>query len=272
MATRLTALMLGAVFAAGAANSAPTSPCVTPESTVDYSGHGPEVELVIAEMAALPATTVILAGLYHDGANTVQPALLVSRDGGIDWKSKVLPVAGGGIGHVTTDGAETAWAVISTRQEGLDLPSSLLRSRDGGESWCAIALDNVETLNAVDSLRFFDRDHGIMVFTEAPFGAAQTIYHTTDGGDTWQRLWRSDPALPADVETEFAYPMPDPPPHAPIWRTESGRHRIAGLLRLRPEGEDLLIERQDIPGDGGWKENSRLDRYLPTADLARFPN
>ena len=44
--------------------------------------------------------------------------------------------------------------------------------------------------------------------------------------------------------------------------------RIAGLLRLRPEGEDLLIERQDIPGAGDWIEHSRIERYRPTADLA----
>lgn len=266
-ATRLIAALLGAALTLGVMPGALASGCLPPEGTVDHAGYGPEVELVIAGMTSLPAGIVILAGHFHDGANTVQPALVISRDGGSDWTPLELPFAGAGLGHLTTDGEQTVWAVISSRQEGLDIPVSLLRSRDGGESWCAIALDGMATLNAAESLRFFDSDHGIMIFTEAPFGTARSVYHTADGGDTWQRLWQTDPAFPADVESEFALDGSEPLPHAPVWRRESDRYRIVGLLRLRSADEDLLIERRENPGPQDWVRHSRIDRYRPTAEL-----
>lgn len=127
------------------------------------------------------------------------------------------------------------------------------------------------TLNTAEALRFFDRDHGLMIFSEAPFGTGRSVYHTADGGDTWHRLWQTDPALPEDVESGFAYDGSEPPPHAPVWQLQSGRHRIVGLLRVRAEGEDLLIERQDSLGGGDWVQQSRINRFRPTGDLVTVP-
>lgn len=252
----------------GMAFPAMASPCVTPTGGFDYGGYGPTVEVAIEEIATLPAGTVMLAGRYHDGANTVHPALLISQDAGETWSSVALPFAGAGVGAVTTHGAETAWAVVSDRQEGLEIPRYLLRSRDRGSSWCAVSLDGMATLNAIDSIRFFDDRHGLMVFTEAPFGEARTVYHTADGGNTWQGLWQTDFAAAANVENDFTYPQSEPPPHAPIWQLDADLYRIVGLLRFRPDGDFQVIERYEYLGNPAWVELTRIERYRPTNALA----
>lgn len=266
MTARLATTILLMVLVA--APGARASSCAPLQGSFDYTGYGPELELMLGSIATLPMGSTILAGQYHDGAQTVHPALLVDQEGNGDWVRVPLPTHGADVGHLTTAGTDTAWAVVQFRREGLELPVSILRSRDGGQSWCAVPFDGLETLNTAESLRFYDRDHGIIVFSEAPFGDRRSVYQTSDGGDSWQRVWNDDPAPPSNIESDYAYPQDQPPPHAPTWRLESGLYRISGLLRIRTEVEHQVIERLDFSGGQDWFEIDRLSRYRPTDDLA----
>jgi len=67
----------------------------------------------------------------------------------------------------------------------------LLRTADGGESWCRIIVPTSMTLRAI---RFPSSDTGVAV------GNCGTVIRTTDGGHTWQKL----PALtPMDLMDVF---------------------------------------------------------------------
>ncbi len=266
MTARLTAVVF--LMALAAAPTARASSCEPVPGAFDYHGFMPEVELVVSEIATLPGNTTILGGHYHDGAQTVHPALLVKDAEDGEWSRVRLPFGGAAIGHLTTIGTESAWAVIEYRVEGLQLAQALLRSRDGGRTWCAVTLSGMTTLNATESLRFFDRDHGLIVFNDAPFGREWAAYQTSDGGDSWERLWDNNPAPPGSVETDFSYPQDLPPPHAPVWRQDADLHRISGLLRVRTEVLSLVIERLEFSQGPDWIEVEHLERYRPTADLA----
>ena len=273
MTARLAAMVF--LMALAAAPAAQASSCIPVHGPFDYHGYFPEVELVVSEIATLPDNTTILGGQYHDGAQTVHPALLVKDAGDGEWSRIRLPIGGAAIGHLTTIGSESAWAVIEFRQEGLELAHALLRTRDGGRTWCAVTLSEMTTtlggmttLNAVESLRFFDRDHGLIVFNDAPFGRETAVYQTSDGGDTWERLWDANPEPPESIETDFSYPQDRLPPHAPVWRRDADLYRISGLLRVRTEVLSLVIERLDVLEGPDWVEVEHLERYRLTADLA----
>lgn len=266
MTTRLAAAMFLLVLAAAPAAGA--SSCRAISGQFDYSAYLPEVELVLSEIATLPGDTTILGGHYHDGNRTVHPALLVKGAGDSDWTHIPLPVEGTAVTHLTAVGTDSVWGVLQLRIEGTESAFALLRSRDGGKSWCAVPLFELAALNAVELLRFFDRDHGLVVLTEAPFGPSRAVFQTSDGGDTWERLWDANPALPEDMETEFTYPQDEPPPHAPVWRQYVGQYRITGALRIRTEILHQVIERIDFAQGTDWVVIERLERYRPTAGLA----
>ena len=266
MTARLAAMVF--LMALAAAPAAQASSCIPVHGPFDYHGYFPEVELVVSEIATLPDNTTILGGQYHDGAQTVHPALLVKDAGDGEWSRIRLPIGGAAIGHLTTIGSESAWAVIEFRQEVLELAHALLRTRDGGRTWCAVTFSEMTTLNATDSLRFFDRDHGLIVFNDAPFGRETAVYQTSDGGDTWERLWDANPEPPESIETDFSYPQDRLPPHAPVWRRDADLYRISGLLRVRTEVLSLVIERLDVLEGPDWVEVEHLERYRLTADLA----
>ncbi len=266
MKARLAAVVF--LLALVAAPAAQASSCKPIPSVFDYRGFFPEVELIVSEIATLPGNTTILGGQYHDGAQTVHPALLVKDPEDGEWSRIRLPFRGAAIRHLTTIGTESVWAVVEFRQEGLQLAQALLRSRDAGRSWCAAALSGITTLNATQSLRFFDRNHGLIVFDDAPFDREMAVYQTSDGGDTWERLWDTNPAPPASVETDFSYPQDPPPPHAPVWRHDADLHRISGLLRVRTGVLSVVIERLDFLQGPDWVEVEHLERYRLTADLA----
>lgn len=232
----------------------------------DYSGYGSEVELVAEDIAALPTGRVFLSGRFVDDGNTVHPALLVSDDGR-DWSVVPIPFSGAGLRMLRTHGRSAIWGIVTLRQEGLDLPEQMVRSLDGGSSWCALPLGGLDVRRSVATFRFFDTRHGLIVFTEMPFGHGRSVYRTSDGGDSWQPLWPQGVEPDDEVETDFAYPgLADPPPHTPVWRRERGQHRIDGLLRVRLDGDDYAIERYDYLDDPHWTEISRIDRRYRIVD------
>lgn len=252
--------------AIGVSRAAAAEGCSALPTEFDYSGYGREVELVVEDIAALPSGTLFLAGRFVDDGDTIHPALLVSEDDQ-DWSAVPLPYSGAGLRMLRTHGPSAIWGIVTLRQEGLDLPDQMVRSLDGGRSWCGTPLDDLDVLDSIETFRFFDARHGLIVFAETPFGSGRTVYGTSDGGDSWLPLWSQGVEPDRNVETDFEYPdTVDPPPHAPVWRRELGQYRIDGLLRIRLDGSGYAIERYDYLDDPAWREVSRIDRRYRIID------
>ena len=199
-------MLLTAVLIAGGGASSAAAPCRPAPQTFDYAAYAPEIVLHLDEMVSLPPATVVLAGTFRDAANAVHPALLTSQDRGETWSTTPLGIHGAGLGPLQSDGVASIWGIVAGVQEGTDEPLYLLRSRDAGRTWCAIPLDGLDTLNGVAFFRLFDDRHGLIVFSEAPFGGVFHGYQTLDGGDSWQSLWRADGTPPEAVEPAADYP------------------------------------------------------------------
>lgn len=252
--------------AIGTAGTAWAEGCSALPTGFDYSGYQSDVELVVEDIAALPSGRLFLAGRFVDDGTTIHPALLVSDDDQT-WSTILLPFSGAGLRMLRTQGPSAIWGIASLRQEGLDLPEYMVRSLDGGHSWCGLPLGDSNLLDTVETFRFFDARHGLIVFAETPFGTGRTVYHTSDGGNRWLPLWPSSVESDPEVETDFGYPgAVDPPPHAPVWRREMGMHRIDGLLRVRRDLGEYLIERYDYLDNPAWTELSRIGRYYRIVD------
>ena len=257
---RASRIAVALALVCGTGATAQAADCVPLPTSVDGAPPATEVRLELREIVSLPPRTVVLAGAYHDAANVLQPALLASDDGGETWDTIPVPVGGAGLGHLETHGTGSLWGIVSFQQEGVDEPLYLMRSRDAGSTWCAISLAGLDALNGVDSFRMFDDRHGLLVFTEAPFGGDFSAYETRDGGGTWQHLWRADGMPPEAVDTAADYPdraLPDPP-HATLWQREADWFAAHAVLRLRHDDGAFLIESYDLSRRDGWIQRSRI--------------
>jgi beta-lactamase regulating signal transducer with metallopeptidase domain/photosystem II stability/assembly factor-like uncharacterized protein len=113
--------------------------------------------------------------------------LLATEDGGATWAEITLPERGL---RITTVARRTAVDGYVLDDEG-----NLLVTHDAGESWTihSIGLEDGEQLlnqcNAATTMRFFDADNGVVVFSSITNGqTGQTwVARTADGGQTWQR-------------------------------------------------------------------------------------
>jgi hypothetical protein len=243
-----------------AATPALAESCSPLPTEFDYAGYRSDAELLLEDVASLPSGRLFLSGRYLDAGNTIHPALLVSDDGQT-WSTVLLPYSGASLRLLRTQGTSAIWGIVSFRQEGSDVPELMLRSLDGGRSWCGVPLHDLITLESVETFRFFDARHGLIVFAETRFGVRRMVYHTADGGDSWLPLWPSDVESDPEVETDFGYPgLVNPPVHTPVWRQELGLHRIDGLLRVRRDDAAYLVERYDYQSNMAWTEISRIGR------------
>lgn len=262
----LAVLAVAAATAIGTTGPSRAAGCAAVPTEFDYADYGSEIELAVEDIAALPSGALFLAGRFVDDGTTMHPALLVSEDGR-DWSTVLLPYSGAGLRRLTTQGPSAIWGIVSLRQEGLDLPEQMVRSLDGGRTWCSVPLGDLDVLRSVETFRFFDQHHGLIVFTETPFGPGRTVYSTSDGGDSWLPLWPRGIEPDPEVETDFGYPgAVDPPAHTPVWRREMGLHRIDGLLRPRLDGDEYVIERYGYLDDPVWTEQSRISRHYRNVD------
>ena len=231
------------LFLLGAGSAARGAPCQPLPAVFggafDYAAYAPEIRLHLQEMVSLPPDTVVLAGSFRDAANAVHPALLTSQDGGETWSATPVLVHGAALAHLSSDRASTVWGIVSAVQEGTEQALYLLRSRDSARNWCAISLEGLDTLNGVALFRLFDHDHGLIVFSDAPFGGGFRAYQTQDGGENWLLLWDVAGTPPEAVEPPADDPDRAPPslPHATLWQRESDLLAVHAVLRLRPDGD-----------------------------------
>jgi hypothetical protein len=236
------------------------APCEPLPDAFDYAAYDAQVRLDLTGMVSLPPRTVVVTGSYRDAANTVHPALLTSADGGETWSRVPVRIHGAGFGHLLANGGGSVWGIVSFRQEGLDKPLALLRTRDGAGSWCLVSLEGLDTLNGVDLFRMYDDRHGLIVFSEEPFGGGFRAYQTRDGGESWHALWRADGPPPDQIDPAADYPdrAPADPPHATLWRRDADMLAASAVIRLRRDDDGYAIERYDILGDGDWRLLSRI--------------
>lgn len=235
--------------------------CVALPSTFNYTGYGESVELVVSDLTSLPERTVVLVGRFQDTANTIHPALALSRDGGFTWNFVDVRIRDAGLSRLQTDSTNTIWAIASFRQEGLDKPRYLLRSYDAGHHWCVVSLGNLETLATVETFRFFDNRHGMIIFSEMPFGSKKIMYQTVDGGNTWILVWRASEHKKTPIESSFTYPgVMGFPEHTPLWRRVADYYQMNGLLRVRPEHKWHYVEYYGYRDHQVWTERFRFPR------------
>ncbi len=265
-------LTAGLVLVPGAA--AREAPCHPLPETFDYASYDGEIHLDLNEMVSLPPQTVVLAGAFRDPGNTVHPVLLTSADGGQTWSTIPLRFHGADLGHLVADGGTSVWGIVSLGQEGAEEPLYVLRSRDAARTWCAIPLEDLDTLSGVALFRMFDHRHGLIVFSEVPFGGGHQAYHTRDGAETWVPLWRADGPPPDDVDAAADYPerAPPDPPHATLWRREADLFAARAVIRLRHDEAGYAVERYDILGDRTWRLVSRIPQAYRVVDGALAPN
>ncbi len=81
---------------------------------------------------------------------------------------------------------------------------TLYRTRDGGRSWQAFPAPGhvLAAASTTDAIQFVTPDTGWLADIE-PTGPAETLYHTSDGGATWQQVAVLNRALPRLGVVEF---------------------------------------------------------------------
>lgn len=161
---------------------------------------------------------------YTDGAESI---ILHTEDGGKNWSRQHSTVFGNPLRKVYFRNSSEGWSV----GEG----GVIIRTTDGGKTWlriesgtqydlhslyigkenCWIAGDWGTLLKSVDSgktfeiisnrferksikgIQFIDNTHGWIITYNTPNNPNNSgyIYHTQDGGQTWQEQFRTKPAL-----------------------------------------------------------------------------
>jgi photosystem II stability/assembly factor-like uncharacterized protein len=117
-------------------------------------------------------------------------SLLRSTDGGTSWQEASLPAGVDGLAALASDGSGDGSGEGSTVYAASDaIPSTLLRSLDGGESFVEVARPGD---NAVRALAIDPRDPArLWAATEGSAQDPGGLFHTEDGGESW-----SDVVLP----------------------------------------------------------------------------
>jgi photosystem II stability/assembly factor-like uncharacterized protein len=139
----------------------------------------------------------------------------------VGWAAGSLP----GVQLLAATAAGTDVRDIGPRVPGNELPDSvffldrqhgwfatysvvrgetLYRTADGGRSWQAFPAPNhvLASLGTTDAVQFLTPDVGWLADIE-PSGPTETLYHTTDGGASWQPVAVLNQALPRLGVVEF---------------------------------------------------------------------
>lgn len=125
--------------------------------------------------------------------------------------------------------ARVGWVSALDRQAGT---STLFHTTDAGRHWARLRV-----APAVESVGFFDPEHGVLTSLGPPWAGASSplpaTYLTSDGGRRWQRLalpGGAEAQRPAFADARHAWVW-DPAPGALYATADAGAHwrRLAGL-------------------------------------------
>lgn len=114
-------------------------------------------------------------GLFVGNANIIAE----TSDGGSTWSALTGPAAQAGINIWSVEWSGRWWI-------GYETTGELWYSEDEGDNWLQRTYDGAASQISIPKIDFVDELNGYFVSnTAAPVG---TIYHTVDGGYTWQPL------------------------------------------------------------------------------------
>jgi photosystem II stability/assembly factor-like uncharacterized protein len=105
--------------------------------------------------------------------------ILVTENGGQSWKVRFrVPFKLSTLANIWFANEKYGWAVGEAEDNGVD-GGIIYGTRDGGKTWI-LQYKGSDQESFVDDVRFSDTLNGWAVGDEA-------VFHTTDGGTTWQR-------------------------------------------------------------------------------------
>jgi photosystem II stability/assembly factor-like uncharacterized protein len=118
-----------------------------------------------------------------------------TRDGGVSWERRPLPVNDYVVDWVVVD-SQRVWFITYMQQ--------VWSSTDGGDTWSPIIVDTVASLR-ISALSFVDSLNGWTVgnIRESNHNASSRLYRTTDGGTTWSVVPTDPPDSTGFVDVRF---------------------------------------------------------------------
>jgi len=139
-------------------------------------------------------------------------ALFATRDGGATWVRLSLPVPSAYALWVRV--FDAAHGMVQIARDQADGRGSLLGTDDGGATWRDLHLPEQP---AVGTTTFVDPQHGWFLAPAGGRPAGTSLSRTTDGGRSWQLLWRvaagypeADHGLPwAGDKARLSFVTPD---------------------------------------------------------------
>lgn len=159
--------------------------------------------------------------------------LLHTEDGGGTWK-QMLPAEEPTVDFSFAD-AETGFGLGK-----LGDPNALLKTTDGGRSWREIF--SFSGSWQAEKISFVNSSEGwvLALPVDASSGNAQTILHTSDGGETWSKPKNAAGAPPDFSDTDD---LPFRMPASAAGWTSRAMASLSGRRGL------ILAENQDSPGE-----------------------
>ena len=194
-------------------------------------------------------------------------AVYGTADGGASWNKRSETDTSGIAGHLPQACSKTQLVFLNATtgwiQGGCGAGGGyfLYVTRDGGRKWVAVAL-RVPQLGtptcdcSIESLRFWDKQHGALVLNDAyqdARGYAQNfLYTTTDGG----RSWQLGPLLPGNAFSVFFLDAThgwtlDAKANTILFSGDGGQHwSIAGTIPSNSNG--VVRDFQFVTAQVGW--------------------
>lgn len=135
-----------------------------------------------------------LYGNFTSPAITLRSVLLMSKDGGMNWKETLEPVFGNSTVELFFVDKDIGFALNMWEIEGPG-ELTLYRTNDRGESWKEVSrVDKLNNLDMPLAMGFVDQDKGYIVFEKGLSDAKETYFLVTkDGGKKWS-LYESQKA------------------------------------------------------------------------------
>jgi hypothetical protein len=131
-------------------------------------------------------TVMLLAGNLHTTATTLQSILLVSEDGGADWREAHQRIKGSALESMQFLDFSTGWL---TGQTSLGLPRDpfILLTTDSGRSWRKVDLYAETRVGVIEDFAFQTAKRGWILVDNKGSGEAgkYELYETQSGGTSW---------------------------------------------------------------------------------------
>ena len=184
---------------------AAATPTPAPTGTAVSSQPGPGQIPAACDKSGLTFPTATNGWITSTCNARLANALLVSRDGGVNWADESLPLpaticAGGACtlsGPQFLDG--TGFVTVAPEPAG----AALLVTRDLGQTWNQLALP---AGLQYPQITFFSPAEGVLVAGETQGAFGGTFYTTADGGQTWTPVPQGVNLSQLGVTIDFATP------------------------------------------------------------------